>query len=321
MLKTALTVGLATFVSMSVYAQQEIDKEAIEREAQATANDIVQRRTALNAFRANCVAQYKMSLDAVQKLLSDAETKSVNTPQEATRRSTLRTTVKEMNTELQTLDKRDACAIVAGTVKYINEILGLNYLPGGFWLVGGAEINTPGLPLWILQGNIGGRGLIGGGVFFDNNMSPELSAVVMGGGHAAFRGRNGKVAMFEANGALVLALEPSKLGMTDQHNFRSTLAIDDVYMGISVESPFAKSLIKTSSLSPFRIMIPITGMTEADIEEKKALAAKGLWQKLFASIPKSKPVLVVFMAAYGGDDSGSFAIDTWYVKAGKIVFN
>lgn len=303
---TKVVAGFLTVASLNVYAQ---DNSAEMEKRMADVAKQLRREKALEDINALCMENMKRMKVRIQaeKAAADQDPNS-----EKSFKKDLSAIDKKLDRYMTKLEVEEACDAAASIIKEAIARIGGDSISFGAWGVGGAEVSPVKIPLpGPLAVSPGGKALFGRGYMKTREDKFISAGVFIYGGQAGFHSKATKVAPLEANYGILVAVEPEKLWLADEHNFRSVLSINDIYVGIAPETPFAKTDFKTSSFA-VRFLFPVS--TEELTSENTT------FENLKALMPKSKPVLIFFQFGYGAKtDAGKVDVDIFKVQASEII--
>lgn len=304
---TKVVAGFLAVASLNVYAQVQDSTVEFDKRMKEIAHDL-RREKAQEEFNAICMENMKTMKVRVQAKKVDAEKDRAD----KTFKKDLHSIDKKLTRYLTEIEANEACDAAASIYKEAMAKLGKDSITYGAWGVVGGEINPVKIPVpGPFAVSPGGKLLFGRGWMKTRTDKMISTGVFIYGGQTAVHMKSSKVATFEGNAGILVAVAPEHFDLASGHDFKSVLSIDNTYVGVALEGNFAFSETRTTSISG-RILLPIS--TEDIREEDKTL------EKLLGLVPSSKPVLVFIQFGFGAkSDAGKVDFDFYQVQANEII--
>ena len=299
MLKKFMVTGLLATMSLNVFAESKELKSKINKE------------------------QIMIELDASCKTLAKSVVDSLKNQQaEATKEESNSSTAQAMKIRAKHLANINIdCEEVSRQISILSDQLGEAYLPGGIFLVGGAEVNSPAAIPFIqafkTKFSPGYKFLVGAGVMFqikeNGRWGVKPTALALSGLHISSHLEAKRLGVFGKNYGVIVPFRFNG-------EVKSIENFSGIYGGVAGEVGISNNKITNTSGS-MRMMAPLSiqdsRVNELNIND--LLSPSDLVQKLSSVVSAQKPILGFGVLGKGNDsDVGQITLDGAFVHAVEL---
>lgn len=299
MLNKVVFSSLIAFTSLVVFAQSEDSSKEVQQKMDMEKLSI--------HIEAQCKEFAKGILKGLRSVKENKDDSEV-----AKHLRTLSLSEKRM------LSQNIDCATIVKDISQLQEELGPDYMPLGFFKVAGKEINSPPVTKGKIAASIDARGAIGLGMIITMNdmmpRIPKLAAVAIGNvnvtGHAATKSPS---VVGEEAGNLYI--------FSPTGEFKSINSVSSLYWGGVFDTGIANNKQDNTSKST-KILIPATSngnWSDVKLDDLLALNLKEFATKVALAISGRKPILVMRTIGKGNDaDTTQFGPGAAFVHMQEV---